>query len=108
MSPDSELERLHVLGVRAVRFNFLKRLVDSAPRDHLLTIARRIAPRGWHVVVYFDAGDLPGLRHFLLALPTPIVVDHMGRPDVTQPLAGGSSALAVASSGDPIACLRSF
>ena len=85
---DAALDRLHACGVRAVRFNFLKRLVDAAPRHELLEIARRIAPRGWHVVVYFDAVDLPGLRDFLVALPTPIVVDHMGRPDVTQSLEG--------------------
>ena len=47
---DAELERMHTLGVRGVRFNFLKRLVDCTPRDELLEIAQRIAHRGWHVV----------------------------------------------------------
>jgi 2-pyrone-4,6-dicarboxylate lactonase len=79
-----ELTRLHEAGVRGVRFNFVRRLVDFTPRDELMEIARRIAPMRWHVVVYFEAGDLPELWDFFTALPTTVVVDHMGRPDVTQ------------------------
>jgi 2-pyrone-4,6-dicarboxylate lactonase len=71
-----------------VRFNFLKRLVDFTPREELMDIARRIAPLGWHVVVYFEAADLPELWDFFTALPTAVVVDHMGRPDVTRPADG--------------------
>jgi 2-pyrone-4,6-dicarboxylate lactonase len=85
---DGEIERMHVLGIRGVRFNFLRRLVDFTPRDELLEIAQRIARWGWHVVVYFEAADLPELHDFFTALPTPVVVDHMGRPDVTKPVDG--------------------
>ncbi len=80
---DAELQSLHEAGVRGVRFNFLKRLVDDAPKDRFLEIARRIAPLGWHVVVYFEADLLEELVPFLEAIPTIIVVDHMGRPDVS-------------------------
>lgn len=80
---DLELERLHAGGIRGVRFNFLKRLVDEAPKDRFLELSRRL-PAGWHVVVYFEADVLEELRPFLDALPVPIVVDHMGRPDVSQ------------------------
>jgi 2-pyrone-4,6-dicarboxylate lactonase len=62
--------------------------VDATPTAELLEIARRVEPLGWHVVVYFEAVDLPGLRDFLTALPTIVVVDHMARPDVTQPVDG--------------------
>ncbi len=85
---EAELDALHAAGVRGVRFNFVKRLVDFTPKDELLEIAARIAPRGWHVVVYFEAADLPELWDFFTALPTIVVVDHMGRPDVSQPLDG--------------------
>ena len=47
-------------------------------------VGQRIAPMGWHVVVYFEAQDLPELWDFFATLPTTVVVDHMGRPDVTQ------------------------
>ncbi|OAN63579.1 amidohydrolase family protein [Sphingomonas sp. TDK1] len=81
---DAELERLHEGGIRGVRFNFLKRLVDDAPKDKFLEVARRIQPLGWHVVVYFEADILAELRPFLDAIPTLLVIDHMGRPDVAQ------------------------
>lgn len=81
---DAELERLHEGGMRGVRFNFLKRLVDDAPKDKFLEVAKRIAPLGWHVVVYFETDILEEMRLFLDAIPTLIVIDHMGRPDVSQ------------------------
>jgi len=85
---DAALQEMHAAGVRAVRFNFVKRLVDFTPKDELLEIAARIAPLGWHVVIYFEAVDLPELWDFFTALPTTVVVDHMGRPDVSQPVDG--------------------
>ena len=81
---DDELKRLHEAGVRGVRFNFVKRLVDFTPKDELMEIAGRIARLGWHVVIYFEAADLPELWDFFTALPTTVVVDHMGRPDVAK------------------------
>ena len=85
---DAELQDMHAAGVRGTRFNFVKRLADFTPRDVLLEIANRIAPLGWHVVIYFEAVDLPELYDFFTALPTTVVVDHMGRPDVTKPVDG--------------------
>ena len=85
---DAQLQALHEGGVRGVRFNFLKRLADFTPREVLMRIAERIAPLGWHVVVYFEAQDLPELWDFFTSLPTIVVVDHMGRPDVSQPVDG--------------------
>ena len=85
---DAELHSMHEAGVRGVRFNFVKRLVDFTPKDELMEIAARIAPLGWHVVVYFEAQDLPELWDFFTALPTTVVVDHMGRPDVRKPVDG--------------------
>ncbi len=85
---DAELQRLHAAGIRGVRFNFVKRLVDFTPKDELLEIAGRIAKLGWQVVIYFEARDLPELWDFFSALPTTVVVDHMGTPDVTQPVDG--------------------
>jgi 2-pyrone-4,6-dicarboxylate lactonase len=90
---DRELEDLHAAGVRGVRFNFVKRLVDFTPKDELLEIAGRIQALGWHVVIYFEAVDLPELWDFFTALPTVVVVDHMGRPDVGQPVDGPEFAL---------------
>jgi len=90
---DADLQALHAAGVRGVRFNFVKRLVDFTPRDELMEIAARVKALGWHVVIYFEAVDLPELWDFFSALPTDVVVDHMGRPDVTQAVDGPEFAL---------------
>jgi 2-pyrone-4,6-dicarboxylate lactonase len=85
---DAEIQALHDAGVRGVRFNFVKRLVDSTPRDELLEIATRIKKWNWQVVIYFEAVDLPELWDFFASLPTTVVVDHMGTPNVTKPVDG--------------------
>ncbi len=85
---DDDLQSLHEAGVRGVRFNFVKRLVDALPKDELVKIAKRIKPLGWHIVIYFEAQELPDLYDFFTALPTTVVVDHMGRPDVSKPVDG--------------------
>lgn len=90
---DAALEALDAAGVRGVRFNFVKRLVDALPREPLQRIARRIAPLGWHVVIYFEAQELPELYDFFASLPTAVVVDHMGRPDVTRSVDGAEFGL---------------
>jgi 2-pyrone-4,6-dicarboxylate lactonase len=90
---DAELADLHAAGVRGVRFNFVRRLVEPKPDDYYRAIVERIAPLGWHVVVYFEAADLAPRWDFLTSLTTTVVVDHMGRPDVREPVDGPGFAL---------------
>jgi 2-pyrone-4,6-dicarboxylate lactonase len=90
---DEELQALHHAGVRGVRFNFVKRLVDFTPKDELLEIAGRVAKLGWHVVVYFEGHELPELWDFFTAIPTTVVVDHMGRPNVSKDIDGAEFGL---------------
>jgi 2-pyrone-4,6-dicarboxylate lactonase len=103
---DDELHELHEAGVRGVRFNFVKRLVDVLPRDELLGVADRVKALGWHVVIYFEAADLSELFDFIASLPTVIVVDHMGRPDVSADPDGEAFArfLALMAGNDNIWC----
>jgi 2-pyrone-4,6-dicarboxylate lactonase len=85
---EEELQELHEAGVRGVRFNFVKRLVDVLPFDGLQQVAEKVKKLGWHIVIYFEAQELPELYDFFASLPTTVVVDHMGRPDVTKPVDG--------------------
>ncbi len=79
-----ELAEMHDAGVRGVRFNFVKRLVDATPKDVFIGIAGKVQDFGWSIVVYFEAADLEELEPFLKRLPGIVVVDHMGRPDVSK------------------------
>lgn len=79
-----ELADMHKEGVRGVRFNFVRRLVDATPKEIFISIAEKIQEFGWSTVVYFEADDLSELVPFLKQLPGIIVVDHLGRPDVTK------------------------
>nr|WP_319391573.1 amidohydrolase family protein [uncultured Cohaesibacter sp.] len=81
---EAELQEMHQAGVRGVRFNFLKRLVDDTPKEVFRRIVDKIKPFGWHVIVYFEAQDLLELKPFLTSLPVTVVVDHMGRADVSK------------------------
>jgi 2-pyrone-4,6-dicarboxylate lactonase len=81
---DAELKELDRAGVKGVRFNFIKRLVDSTPKDVMQRIAARIAKLDWHVVVYFEHADLDEMGAFLTSLPTTLVFDHMACPDVAK------------------------
>ncbi|MEE3879347.1 amidohydrolase family protein [Vibrio sp. YYF0003] len=81
---DEELQLMDKAGVRGVRFNFVKRLVDTAPKETLKQIAEKIRPLGWHVVVYFEAQDIDEVALFLNELDMTVVIDHMGRPDVSK------------------------
>ena len=75
---------MHEAGVRGVRFNYVKRLVDPKPDAYYRGIIDKIAEFCWHIVVYFEAADLAEKWDFFTSLPTTVVVDHMGRPDVTK------------------------
>lgn len=95
-----ELQRLHEGGIRGVRFNFLKRLVGAAPKEEYVRIAESVADLGWHIVVYFESAELDDLAPFITALPGTVVIDHMGRPEVSDGIdgAGFASVLAIMES----------
>ena len=90
---EAELAEMHAVGVRGVRFNFVKRLVDPKPDAYYHDILAKIEPLGWHIVIYFEAADLAERWDFFTALPTIVVVDHMGRPDVSKPVDGDAFGL---------------
>ena len=71
-----QLERMHAAGVRGVRFNLLYK--GGVGLEALAAVADRIAELGWHVQLLIDGRDLPGLAGRLRALPTDVVIDHMG------------------------------
>lgn len=84
---DEELAVLNAGGMRGVRFNFVRRLADPVEPSRLLGLIERIGRFDWHCVVYFEASDLPELFNFIKDMPCRVVIDHMGRPDVSASVA---------------------
>lgn len=76
---DDELERMHQVGVRGIRFNFVTHLGGAADPSRVLALAGRVADLGWHVELHFDAEQIPQYKDLLSRLPTPFIIDHMGR-----------------------------
>lgn len=74
---DDALLALAEAGACGVRINALR----GAPLDaeSLSCLAWRIAPLGWHVQLHVDGATLMEQAPLLAALPTPVVLDHMGR-----------------------------
>jgi predicted TIM-barrel fold metal-dependent hydrolase len=70
------LRRLDDAGVRGVRFNLVSG--NGTPVEQLETVARRIAPLGWHMQVYAQGEQLEALAPILPTLPVEVVLDHMG------------------------------
>ena len=85
---DDQLKEMDAQGIKGVRFNFIKRLVDSTPKDVMVRIANRIAKLGWQIVVYFEHADLDEMGPFLKSLPTTLVFDHMACPNVKEGVNG--------------------
>ena len=79
---DDEIRRLHDVGVRGTRFNFVAHLGGAPDLDEFWTTVDRVARVGWHVVLHFDAQDLPHYAPLLDAMPCPYVIDHMARVPV--------------------------
>ncbi|HWK72428.1 MAG TPA: amidohydrolase family protein [Burkholderiaceae bacterium] len=74
---EQELQRLHDLGFRGVRFH-PKAGASQASLDEINEVCTRIAPLGWHAQFHLDARHLTELGPSLERLPVPLVIDHMG------------------------------
>jgi 2-pyrone-4,6-dicarboxylate lactonase len=76
--PDGELETLANGGVRGFRLSTM--LKGGIGTDHLESIAARVKPFGWHVVLHVDSPDeIAELEDQLKRLEIEFVVDHLGR-----------------------------
>lgn len=76
---EEDIAALDGAGVRGARFNFMSRILEAPPLEAIDRVLERIAPFGWHVVLHFDANQIPALKDWMKGLSIPYVVDHMGR-----------------------------
>ena len=79
---DSDIAELHDAGVRgALQLRRPSRWRPSSTSSGDSSIA--VQPWGWHIVLHFDAKDIPDYTSLLDEMPCPYVIDHMGRVPVT-------------------------
>ncbi|MFP3900948.1 MAG: amidohydrolase family protein [Acidimicrobiia bacterium] len=81
-----DLAALHEAGVRGTRVNFVAHLGGAPDPDRFGKVTDLVAPLGWHVVLHFDAVDLPRYADLLDRMPCPFVIDHMARVDAAAGL----------------------
>ena len=100
---DSELRAMHAAGVRGVRVNLESAgLHDPQVARRLMqAAAERVAPLGWHVQTYTTLDVIASLHGTLMALPTPLVIDHFGRATAAKGVAqeGFAALLSLVESG---------
>lgn len=73
---DAEIDSLAEAGVVGCRINTL--FGGGIGWDAMEALARRIAPRNWHLQLWMDGRTLPQYAARLLCLPVPFVIDHLG------------------------------
>jgi 2-pyrone-4,6-dicarboxylate lactonase len=76
-----ELRRLGGIGFRAVRYNFMRHLHQTATIDEVLALTPRLADAGWHLQVHMEGAFLADMGMKLAHSPVPVVIDHLGRVD---------------------------
>lgn len=83
---DTELHRLDEGGVRGIRLNFMGHLPGERNLDRLRETAQRVKALHWHVLIHGRLDQILPVLDAWEDLDIPIIVDHMGRQDGTQPL----------------------
>ncbi|MFV2039811.1 MAG: amidohydrolase, partial [Acidimicrobiales bacterium] len=78
-----DIAELHEAGVRGTRFNFVAHLGGAPNLGTFWSVVELVAPFGWHIVLHFDAKDLPDHRDLLDRIPCPFIIDHMARVDAS-------------------------
>ncbi|MGN7101454.1 amidohydrolase family protein [Ralstonia holmesii] len=89
---DAQLAEMHAAGVRAIRFNLS--YPGATTVEMLAPLASRIGALGWHIELVVQGAKLPALESHLLALPCPLVIDHIAH--VPQPGGMQSDAMRTA------------
>lgn len=88
-TPEAEVGRLHIGGVRGVRLHFqFPHLGHPMPRDDMRKVIALVAPYNWHIAIHINGDDILEQYDFLNSIEAPLVIDHIGRVDVTQGLKG--------------------
>ncbi len=74
--PDAALKDMAKQGTVGIRVNTV--LKGGTPPAQIKSLAKRLAPLGWHIQVWCHDAQLLDIAPLLEGLPLPVVLDHMG------------------------------
>lgn len=83
-------------GVCGARFHFLAHVGAPPPWEEIRETAKGLVPFGWHVELHVSGPDLANYASEIAAIDAPVVIDHLGRVDLAEGLAGPSVEALVA------------
>ena len=72
---DSELKRMHGLGVRGIRFNLAQ--AGATTPEMIEPLSKRVNELGWHIQINAPAAKIMEIKGILNRVPSPIVFDHL-------------------------------
>ena len=82
---EAELRAMAAQGAVGIRVNFgTPQSWGPTTAERLETMARKVAPLGWHVQIYATGDTIVELEPVLSRLPTPLVIDHLARLSPAQ------------------------
>jgi len=85
---DAELQRMHGLGARGIRFNLAQ--AGATTPEMIRPLSERVNALGWHIQINAPAAKIMEIMPILEQVPTAIVFDHLAHipePDgVNSPL----------------------
>jgi D-galactarolactone isomerase len=91
---DAELKQMAAQGAVGIRVNFVTpQSWGVTTAERLETVAKKVRALGWHVQVYMTGDQIAELEKVLERLPTPLVIDHLGRLPPEQGLEHRASAV---------------
>jgi D-galactarolactone isomerase len=72
---DAELDRLHTLGVRGIRFNLAQK--GATTIDMVIPLSERVRDLGWHCQVNMSGPDIVAAQDVFLRVRGNLVFDHL-------------------------------
>ena len=68
-------------GFCGARFSFMPHL-GNPDLAVVRAVIARVRPLGWHIAIHVAGNGLVEMEQFIGGIEAPVVIDHMGRPDL--------------------------
>lgn len=81
---ETDMKRLHEVGVRGVRFNLVEETGGSFDEAGFHIVAARCARLGWSVCLHIPGDKIREIAELLRRAPVNIIFDHFGRVDARK------------------------